>query len=63
MNKALMDKDMSMDMLNSKLSIDSNMSIRRQMTENQKCRVEQTWQQSQNSLTLIGSLKTETCQI
>ena len=30
MNKALTDKDMSMDMLNNKLSIDNNRSIRRQ---------------------------------
>ena len=33
------------------------------MTENQMCIVEQTWQQSQNSLTLVGSLKTEACLI
>ena len=63
MKKASTDKDLSMDMLNNKVSIDKNRSIRKQMTENQKCRVEQTWQQSQNSLTLIGSLKIETCLI
>ena len=33
------------------------------MTDNQMCRVEQTWQQSQNLLTLVGSLKTEACLI
>ena len=63
MDKASMDKDMSMDMLNKSYSLTTTGQGEDKLTENQMCRVEQTWQQSKNLLTLVGSLKIEACLI
>ena len=59
MGKASTDKDMSMDMLNNKLSIDINRSIRRQNDRESNVQSGADMETESELVDLVGSLKIE----